>query len=648
MCGIAGRFSASRLPPAPGWHEQADRLLAHRGPDGSGHFVDEHCELVHRRLALIDLSPTGRQPMTNETGDVQIVFNGEIYNHRELRRGLEARGHVFRSTSDTEAIIHLYEERGPYAVEMLRGIFAFAIYDIRRGEPQLLLARDRFGVKPLFYATHRGQIVFASEMKAITALPGFVPTIDRQACCDFIGLTFVPEPATGFGNIQALSHGTLLLESNAGRRVEAYHTVAAEPEDGQRLDRVVEQLSERLLVAVRGQAAADVPVAGLLSGGIDSSLVVAAHRRATDDSPTTFNVRFPDPRHDETPLAVAVAQQYGTRHHTIDLDDWRGGISPDALLGIVRHFDQPFADTSCIPMYWVSRAIREQGIICTLSGDGGDEAFGGYGKMWRANRLARLMRLPRWARKGLQHAGNTLVTYTRDLGRQLAKAVTLADQGLRDSAMLLAGLSNYLSEEQKSALLLPGAAHEIQPAHRHFNGYRPAGVTDIEELSRRLTETMFAVGLPSDMLRKVDMMSMRASIEVRVPLLDEDLVALGLSFPHRLKTDGKKGKLVLRALAEQWLPPAVAQHPKHGFSIPLDVMATRPVHTMLEDLLLSSDARTGWFMNRALIQEWLGKFRQAATTAHREGGAISREGLYQRVFTLLSLETWMRDYRLEW
>jgi asparagine synthase (glutamine-hydrolysing) len=644
MCGIAGRFHAGRLPAAPGWHAVADRLLAHRGPDGSGHFVDERCELVHRRLALIDLSPTGRQPMSNETGDLQIVFNGEIYNHRELRRELEARGHSFRSTSDTEVIVHLYEERGPYLVELLRGIFAFALYDSRRA--RLLLARDRFGVKPLFYATHEGQLVFASEMKAITALPGFVPTLDRQACCDFIGLGYVPEPATGFGNIAALSHGTFLLESPEGRRVEAYHTIAARPTPSQRLGESVTQLSERLLAAVKAQAAADVPVAGLLSGGIDSSLVVAAHRRATGEPTTTFNVRFPDPRHDETAMAVAVAQRYRTRHHTIELGDW--GLSPDSLLGIVRHFDQPFADTSCIPMFRVSRAIREQGIICTLSGDGGDEAFGGYDRMWRANCLARLMRLPGWALRGLQRAGTTLMSWTRNLGRQVAKAVSLAEAGRRDSAVLLAGLSNYLSEEQKAALLLPRAVDQLLPVYRHFNGYRPAGVNDLEELSRRMTESMFAVGLPSDMLRKVDMMSMRASIEVRVPLLDEELVALGLSFPHRLKTDGRQGKLVLRALAQDWLPRAVAQHPKHGFSIPLDVMATRPMHTMLEDLLLSSDARTGWFMNRALIQQWLGKFRNAATGEQREGGAMSREGLYQRVFTLLSLETWMRDYRLEW
>lgn len=642
MCGLAGRFHAVRLPPAPQWHASADRLLAHRGPDGSGHTVDGRCELVHRRLALIDLSPTGRQPMANETGDVQVVFNGEIYNHRELRAALQARGHVFRSTSDTEVLVHLYEERGEHLVERLRGIFAFAIYDARRA--RLVLARDRFGVKPLFYAVHQGQIVFASEIKAITALPGFVPVLDRQACCDFLGLGYIPEPATGFANIQALPPGSILIESPEGRRVETYYAAVAQPEPARSLSDTIGILSERLLAAVKGQAEADVPVAALLSGGIDSSLVVAAHRRATGERTTTFNVKFPDPRFDETPMAVAVADHCGTQHHVIQLADW--GLTPETLLGIVRHFDQPFADTSCIPMYWVSRAIREQGIICTLSGDGGDEAFGGYGRFWRANRLARLMRLPGWVRAVAKRTGHAFAGRTRDWGRQLAKAVSLAEAGRDDSAVLLAGMSNYLSEEQKAALLLPPAAEQLLPVYRHFDGYRPAGVNDLEELSRRMTENLFAVSLPSDMLRKVDMMSMRASIEVRVPLLDEDLVALGLTLPHRFKTDGREGKLVLRALAQQWLPRPVARHPKHGFTIPLDVMATPAVHTLLEDMLLGSDAHTGWFLNRALIRAWLGKFRQAAEG--ERGGAISREGLYQRVFMLLSLEQWMRDYQLSW
>ena len=648
MCGLAGRFNAERLPAAPGWHARADQLLAHRGPDGAGHWVDEQCELVHRRLALIDLSPAGAQPLANETGDVWVVFNGEIYNHQELRALLAARGHVFRSRSDTEVLVHLYEERGERLVEHLRGIFAFAIYDARRR--RLLLARDRFGVKPLFYATIGGQLVFASEIKAITALPGFRPTLDRQAVCDYLGLGYVPEPATGFAEIQALPPGAVLITTRENSRAETYHRTAAHPDQTRTLEDAAVQAGKKLIGAVHRQSEADVPVAALLSGGIDSSLVVAAHSRTSADVPgtrqaTTFNVRFPVQGADETPRALDVARHFGTEHHVIEPRDW--SLQPDTVIGILRHFDQPFADTSCIPMYWVSRAIRDQGIICTLSGDGGDEAFGGYSRFWRANRLMNLMRLPVWAQTAVRSAGDALTPWTRDLGRQLSKATNLAAAGRSDSSVLLAGLSNYLAEDQKAELMLPPAADQLLPVYRHFDGFRPMGVDNLEELSRRMTNKLFAVGLPSDMLRKVDMMSMRAGVEVRVPLLDEEVVDVGLTLPHRLKTNGREGKLVLRAIARQWLPRSVARHPKHGFSVPPSLLGTSAIAAVCDDLLLGSDSRTGWFLNRAVIRDWVTRFR-ATSGGGTEGGTISHEGLYQRVFTLLSLELWMRDYALTW
>lgn len=646
MCGLAGRFHPQRLPEAPGWRERADRLLAHRGPDGAGHWSDARCELVHRRLALLDLSPAGAQPLTNETGDIWIVFNGEIYNHEALRALLAARGHIFRSRSDTEVLVHLYEERGPQMVDHLRGIFAFAIYDLRNA--RVLLARDRFGVKPLFYATVGEQLVFASEIKAITALPGFRPTLDRQACCDFLGLGYVPEPATGFMEIQALPPGSLLV-AEAGRMwSRRYHTVDAQPDPALRLEDVADATSERMSAAVRSQSMADVPVAALLSGGIDSSLVVAARTRGggnAAENTITFNVKFPGSGADETPLALAVANHVKTQHHVIEPRDW--SLSPDTLMGLLRHFDQPFADTSLIPMYWVSRAIREQGIICALSGDGGDEAFGGYPSFWQANRVFHLMRMPGWARTAMRSAGSALTRWTRDLGRQLSKATALAHAGRADSAVVLAGFANYLGEAQKAELLLPTATEQLLPVYRHFDGFRPTGVTDIEELSRRLTNRLFAVGLPSDMLRKVDMMSMRASIEVRVPLLDEDVVGVGLSLPHRLKTNGREGKLVLRAIANRWLPRNVARHPKHGFSVPPKILATSAIAGACDNLLLGSDARVGWFLNRALIRDWVMRFRGKNGTSY-EGGDISSAGLYQRVFMLLALELWMRDYELSW
>src|SRR2546429_1398588 len=233
MCGIAGRFHPAQLAPEPSWAARASALLAHRGPDGEGHWEDERCDLVHRRLALIDLSPTGAQPMSNEDGAVLVVYNGEIYNYRALTAELKARGHRFRSTSDTEVLVHLYEDEGERMVARLRGIFAFAIYDRRRG--RLFLARDRFGVKPLFFTVQDGEWAFASEMKALLALPGFRPEIDRQACYDFLGLGYIPEPATGFANIQALPRGSCLTISRQGHHLREYEQIAAHPDRGRTL-----------------------------------------------------------------------------------------------------------------------------------------------------------------------------------------------------------------------------------------------------------------------------------------------------------------------------------------------------------------------------------------------------------------------------
>jgi len=644
MCGIAGRFHPELLPPAPEWSARADALLAHRGPDGRGAYRDAHCELVHRRLALIDLSPTGHQPMPNEDSSIYVVFNGEIYNHRALRTELEAHGHIFRGTSDTEVLVHLYEDLGEQMVERLRGIFALAVYD--RTRRRLLLARDRFGVKPLFHAVHGGQWVFASEIKAIAALPGFRPELDRQACYDFLGLGYVPEPATGFANVAALAPGTIMVIDARGARLSAFHSVQARPDLRWTLDTCADEVSTALLDAVGSQSVADVPVAAMLSGGIDSSLVVAARHHATGDGTTTFNVRFPDSSHDETPRAHAVAAHYGTHHITVDLPE--GALRADAILDLLRHFDQPFADTSLIPTYWIARSVREQGIICTLSGDGGDESFGGYPAFWRANALMRLTHLPAWTTRAAVAVGDRLTPWTQNWGRQVSKAAALAEASRTDASVLLAGLANYLSESQKHELVSAEAREGLEPVYRLYEDQHPTGVADLEHVSQRLTESQFAVSLPSQMLRKVDMMSMRAGIEVRVPLLDEHVVDVGLSLPHALKTDGRKGKLVLRALADRWLPTHVARSGKKGFSIPLDVMAPPELHTALADLLLGRDARTMACTDPVVVRGWLDRFRRAAAGGGDHTGTISREGLYRRLVSVLALELWLRDYRLAW
>jgi asparagine synthase (glutamine-hydrolysing) len=641
MCGLAGRFHPATLPLDKAWHARAGRLLEHRGPDGSGHYADDRCELVHRRLALIDLSPTGHQPMTNRDQAVWVVYNGEIYNHRELRVDLARRGYTFRGTSDTEVLVHLYEEFGAGMVEWLRGMFAFAVYD--RPRRRLLLARDRYGIKPLYYAETPAQFLFASEMKAILAVDGFTPAFDRQACYDYLGIGYIPDPLTGFKEIRALPKGCTLEIDASGSRIREYYRPTPEPEPELQLADAANAASDAMLEAVRDQSVADVPVAALLSGGIDSSLAVAAYSRATGTRPSTFTVSFPDPAYDESAAAETVARHYSTAHTTLPANDWR--MQPDAICDLLAHFDQPFADTSLIPMYRVAKAIRDRGIICALSGDGGDEAFGGYARFPRANKLMRLMSLPQSVLGTSALSGSLLARCTKDRGRQIAKAMRLAMAGRSDTSVLVAGLSSYLSETEKEDLIAPDLRAELETSYRHFNGF-PKTVRTLDELSRHLTGNLFEVSLPGDMLRKVDMMSMRASVEIRVPMLDERMVELGLRLPHRLKTDGRRGKLVLRALAAQWLPPRVAALPKHGFTVPLDVILTRDFHVMLHDLLLAPTARIRGIFRNDRIAYWLRLFQQSQ--AGRRDGSISREGIYQRVFIALGLELWMRKYRLAW
>jgi asparagine synthase (glutamine-hydrolysing) len=642
MCGFAGRFDCVQLTTDPDWARRADGLLAHRGPDGCGYWADPNCQLVHRRLALVDLTETGSQPMANEGGDVLVVYNGEIYNHRALRSELQRAGHRFRGTSDTEVLVHLYEECAERMVEKLRGIFAFAIYDLRRR--RLVLARDRFGVKPLYYAQHDGEWLFASEIKAILARASFKPGIDRQACYDFLGLGYVPEPATGFTGIQCLPSAGVLCVSASGARLSRFHRVTASPDTRLSLAEVRPQLEALLLDAVQSQTAADVPVAALLSGGIDSSLVVAAQTRSSSAPALTFNVRFPDGRYDETDSAVAVARHCGTRHYTLELGD--GSLRPETTVDLLRHFDQPFADPSLLPMYWISRAVRDQGIICTLCGDGGDEAFGGYQQFLRAKQLLQLMKLPTWMSALVTGARRRSGEWYPEWSRQVSKAVELAVAGRHDSSVILAGLSNYLNEDQKRALIRAEARQGLLPVYRHFGDYERPAAADLEELSARMTERLFAVSLPGDMLRKVDMMSMRAGIEARVPLLDEQVVALGLTLPHRLKAARGRGKQVLRSLAAQWLPRSIATRPKRGFSAPLAALATPPFHDMAADLLASGSPQTGSILSTGLVHAWLRAFQ----TGDRRSGAraISRGGLHRRVFMILALEVWLREHRLTW
>src|SRR5215813_4384639 len=389
MCGIAGWLGT--FPESKKYTARVAEALRHRGPDAHGIRSWPEATLVHTRLSIIDLSPAGAQPMADEDGTVWTIFNGEIYNHRELRQDLEARGHLFNGHSDTEVLPHLYEEEGSEFVNRLRGMFALAIYDSRTRT--LLLARDRFGIKPLFYAPGNYRLAFASEIRALLRLPDIDTRPERQSIYDFVALFYIPAPETFYVGIRALQPGEMLEAKLENSRViwktRLYHRWTISPNPKMTLPQATEQADVLVTAAVRNQMESDVPLGTLLSGGIDSSLVSAAAQAGLTRKVRTFNVRFSEKEYDETWAAVAVAEHIGSCHETLDISNIPG--TWEHVTGLLTHAGQPFADTSLFAVNAVCQLMRQH-VTVALSGDGGDEGFGGYDLYWQIARIASLQK----------------------------------------------------------------------------------------------------------------------------------------------------------------------------------------------------------------------------------------------------------------
>ncbi|MGB4780428.1 asparagine synthase (glutamine-hydrolyzing), partial [Candidatus Methylomirabilis sp.] len=395
MCGICGKINRdSNAPVDEGGLRRMAKALAHRGPDSDGVFVNNHVGLAHRRLAIIDLSPDGAQPMSNEDGSVWIVFNGEIYNFHELRDALVRKGHSFRSRSDTEVIIHLYEDLGPEALCALRGMFALAIWDGNRR--QLLLARDRLGKKPLFYFDGSSSFAFASELQSLLEDPSVPRVPDLEAIRYYLTYRYVPSPYSAFQGIRKLPPAHYLLLKNGQLRVTRYWTLHYAEKSYESEEILSERLLESLEEAVRLRMISDVPIGAFLSGGLDSSAVVAMMSRLSEGSVKTFSIGFDDQAFSELPYARSIARRFGTDHHECIVKPDAVGILP--LL--VRHFGEPFADSTAVPQYYLSKLAREH-VTVVLAGDGGDEAFGGYDRYVATLAARPTDRIPSPMRNGL-------------------------------------------------------------------------------------------------------------------------------------------------------------------------------------------------------------------------------------------------------
>jgi asparagine synthase (glutamine-hydrolysing) len=612
ICGVAGVGAELAVV-----REMNERLV-HRGPDSDGAFAEDGVALAMRRLSIIDLEG-GDQPIANEDGSVVVVQNGEIYNYRELRRELERRGHRFATHSDTEVLVHLYEEHGEDFAARLRGMFALAIWD--RRERRLLLARDRFGIKPLYYRLREGTLSFASELKALLRQPGFSREIDPRAVAAFLAFNSIPAPLTIFAEARKLPAGTLAVWQGGELRRRRYARPA--PVEAERARRgpagqLAEELRETLRRSVRAHLEADVPVGVLLSGGVDSAGLAALAAGEQDEPVKTFSVGFEEASFDELERARLVAERYATDHHEIVL-------RPDAvelLPKLVEAFDEPFGDSSALPTYLVSELAAGE-VKVALSGEGGDELFGGY------------------------------YTYVADLlaarvGRLAALAAPLAE--------LLPSSDAKVSFDYKAKRFARGAG--LPPLERHHAwkeifsralqaallGARDPGWDPVDVYRERYAETAGAeplarlqdvdlgIYLVDDLLVKTDRSSMAHSLELRVPFLDNEVAAAALGLATPLKVRGPAKKRLLRRALAPLLPREILKAPKQGFSIPVAAWLRGPLQGFARETLSAANlARQGW-LDPATVGRLL------------DDHCAGREDLSRQLWGLIAFTLWFDRY----
>jgi asparagine synthase (glutamine-hydrolysing) len=593
MCGIAGFVESSTVAAPFGLdtsralvHRMCD-VIRHRGPDDEGVWVDQGVALGMRRLSIIDLS-TGHQPIHNEDRSIWIVFNGEIYNFKELRRDLEAAGHHFYTSTDTEVIVHAYEQWGACAISRLRGMFGLAIWDTRART--LLVARDRIGIKPMLYANLNGRFYFGSELKSLLQAPDLPRDLDMDAVDHYLSFLYTPRDGSIFESVRKLPPGHLLTWTHDRIAIEPYWQLPVnEGYRGSEAD-AVHQLRGVLTDAVRSHLASDVPLGAFLSGGIDSSLVVALMAETSSARVKTFSIGFNEPDFDELEPARRVARHFGTDHHELV-------VQPDAigiLDRLVAHFDEPFADSSAIPTWYVSEMARRH-VTVVLSGDGGDELFGGYDRYLPHPRVAAFDRYsPRALRRVAAIAAARLPHGVR--GKNFLRHVGHDDRGRYLDAI------RFFGTDEKPALLTVDARrrmHEPDAEHRlarHFERY--SHLPWPSQMMRFDTDTY----LPEDVLTKVDRMSMAHSIESRVPLLDNEVVAFASTLPASLKIRTGRRKHVLKEVAATLLPREVLDRRKQGFGVPLALWFRGNLRDLFSDTLLSSASLQRGYFQPAFVR----------------------------------------------
>ena len=625
MCGICGVIHFDGKPVTEPLLQAMNSRLSHRGPDGAGYFIDGNIGLAMRRLSIIDIAGSD-QPLYNEDRSLVVVFNGEIYNYQQLRHDLAQRGHRFRSAGDGETINHLYEQHGAACLEQLRGMYALALWD--KTEKSLLLARDRMGQKPLYYYQDRQVFVFASEIKALLAHPD-VPRVSRfaagsDALAEYLSFGYVPAPSTAFLGIKMLPPATSITIRFSGEiRQQRYWDMqerarfAPASASAQASD-YIEPLREQLDEAVKLRLISDVPLGAFLSGGLDSSLIVALMCRHSSAAVKTFSIGFEgDDSFDESPFAAEVAKYLGTEHTAFRVQPQAMELLDD----LVWHHDQPFADSSAIPTFLVSQLTRQE-VTVALTGDGGDELFAGYERFYAAELMRRMAFAPKIFWRALAKLLHQLPEGTAyyDTLKRMRRFASAAGQPLNDAyfdlARVFSGdlISELFAREEHAPVNLASYIDSIQ-----------------NDAIAALVEANMRSYLPDDLLIKADRCSMQASLEARAPFLDHQLVEYAATIPFNLKLKGSRGKYILKEAARGLLPDEIIDRQKHGFGIPLGAWLRQDMEPT-RDILLSKTARERGLFAMAVLERMISE--------HASG----RRDHSRQLWALLTLEAWHRRF----
>lgn len=626
MCGIAGFvdfWDANKTRVADERAQILDSMcgvITHRGPDDQGVMLKEGIALGMRRLSIIDL-PGGHQPISNEDNSVTIIFNGEIYNYRELQAGLQSRGHRFGTNSDTESIVHAYEEYGVSCVDHLRGMFAFAIWDDRK--KSLFIARDRVGKKPLYYSiTRSGSLVFGSELKSLLEHPEVNREINPQALDAYFSLGYVPDPLSIFQNVEKLPPGHHLTFTNGRLSVERYWDFSYETNaNGHRAVDYLDELRALLDEAVKLRLVSDVPLGAFLSGGVDSSTVVALMARHTNQPVKTFSIGFNEDSYNELEYARLTAQKFGTDHHEFL-------VTPDicdVVDKLAWHFDEPFADSSAIPTYVVSKLAREH-VKVVLTGDGGDELFAGYSRYVTERRRSRFDAVPKIFKQGLMDPLSRRLPHGA-WGRNYLQNVSLDPiSRYLDSVSVFTGLN-------KGTLYTADFNNQLKNT-RHLNAYfqELSGKVKTDASLDSLLYIDSKTYLPGDILTKVDRMSMAVSLEARVPLLDHKLIEFVTRIPAELKMAGLETKHLFKRAIGNLVPPEILNRPKQGFGVPIQKWINQQLKERIRDTLSDGLTLERGYVSRNHVALLLDE--------HARG----RRDHSMALWALLMLELWHRQF----